>query len=126
MARIHAAGASGAQVVQVWGTGRPRREFLYVEDFVDACVHLFKCYSGEQHINVGTGTDISIADLAAEIAAVIGYRGRLEFDPARPDGMPRRRLDVSLLSGLGWRARTSLRAGLRRTYRWYCEHEADR
>ena len=126
LARIHAARVAGRDAVLVWGSGRPRREFLYVDDLADACVHLFKCYSGEQPVNVGIGSDISIADLAAEIADVVGYRGRLTFDPSRPDGVPRKLLDVSRLTGFGWQARMPLRTGIERTYRWYLEHEACR
>ena len=125
MARIHAAKVAGRDSVRVWGTGRPRREFLYVDDLADACVHLFKCYSGEQHVNVGTGADVSIADLAGEIGSVIGYRGRFVFDSSLPDGTPRKLLDVSLLTSLGWRAQVRLGMGLARMYRWFCEHVAN-
>lgn len=125
MGRIHAAKVAGRDSVRVWGTGRPRREFLFVDDLADACVHLFKCYSGERHVNVGAGADVSIAELAKEIAGVIGYEGRFAFDSSLPDGTPRKLLDVSLLSNLGWRARVPLATGLARTYRWFCEHVAD-
>ena len=124
IARIHAARLAGSDAVPVWGSGRPRREFLYVDDLADACVHLFKCYSHERPVNVGSGSDVSIAELAAEIAGVVGYRGRLAFDSSRPDGVPRRLLDVSLLARSGWRARMPLRTGIERTYRWFLEHEA--
>ena len=126
MARIHDAKISGLDVVPVWGSGRPRREFLYVDDLAEACIHLFRCYSGEEPVNVGSGLDISIADLAGEIAGVVGYRGRLTFDSSRPDGVPRRLLDVTLLTRLGWQARAPLREGIEQTYRWYLEHEARR
>jgi len=124
MARFHAAKVAGRESVRVWGTGRPRREFLYVDDLADACVHLFKCYSGEQHVNVGTGADVSIAELAVRIADVVGYEGRLAWDSSLPDGTPRKLLDVSVLTSLGWRARVPLTTGLSRTYRWFCEYVA--
>jgi GDP-L-fucose synthase len=105
-----------APSVVVWGTGAPRREFLYVDDLADACVFLMKNYSGDMPINIGTGEDISIADFAAEVAVTVGYGGEIEFDPSRPDGTPRKLLDVGRLSRLGWRAKTSLRDGLRFAY----------
>ncbi len=114
--RFHEAKVSGARNVTVWGTGTPRREFLYVDDMADACVHLMKTYSSGDLINVGAGEDITIADFAAEVAVTVGYGGRIEFDPSRPDGTPRKLLDVNRLSQLGWRARTSLRDGLRFAY----------
>ena len=126
MARIHAARVAGRDAVPVWGSGRPRREFLHVDDLADACVHLFKCYSGEQPVNVGSGSEVSIAELAKEIADVVGYRGRLTFDSSRPDGVPRKLLDVSHLTRFGWQARMPLRTGIERTYRWYLEHEVRR
>ena len=126
MARIHGARVAGCDAVPVWGSGRPRREFLYVDDLADACVHLFKCYSGEQPVNAGCGSDISIAELAAEIADVVGYRGRLTFDSSRPEGVPQKLLDVSRLARFGWQARMPLRTGIERTYRWYLEHEVRR
>ena len=114
--RFHEAKLARAPKVVVWGTGTPRREFLYVDDLADACVFLMKTYSGDQLINIGTGEDISIADFAAEVAVTVGYGGEIEFDPSRPDGTPRKLLDVGRLSRLGWRARTSLRKGLRLAY----------
>ncbi|BBK39303.1 GDP-L-fucose synthase [Allostella sp. ATCC 35155] len=107
--------------VEIWGSGRPRREFLHVDDCADACIHLLQHYSGEPHVNVGSGADISIAELAHLIADVVGYRGALRFDPDKPDGAPHRRLDGSVLEGLGWRPRIGLREGLAATYRWYRE-----
>jgi GDP-L-fucose synthase len=114
--RFHEAKSTRAPSVVVWGTGAPRREFLYVDDLADACIYLMKTYSGETPINVGTGEDITIADFAAEVAVVVGYRGEIEFDPSYPDGTPRKLLDVGRLSKLGWRAKTPLRAGLRLAY----------
>ncbi|HYW41254.1 MAG TPA: GDP-L-fucose synthase [Bryobacteraceae bacterium] len=114
--RIHRARLAGEPEVVVWGTGEPRREFLYVDDFADAAVFLMQHYDSPEIINVGTGVDISIADLARLIARVTGYRGAIVFDPAKPDGMPRKLLDVSKLAALGWKATTGLEEGIRRTY----------
>ena len=107
--RFHEAKLSGASNVVVWGTGTPLREFLYVEDLADACIYLMKNYSGDQLINIGTGEDITIAEFARVVAAVVGYTGEISFDPSRPDGTPRKWLDVSRLAALGWHARTSLK-----------------
>ncbi|BBZ96742.1 GDP-L-fucose synthase [Bradyrhizobium diazoefficiens] len=117
--RFHEAKVSGAKGVVVWGTGTPRREFLYVDDMADACVHLMKTYSGAGLINIGTGEDITIAEFARVVAEVVGYSGEISFDTSRPDGTPRKLLDVSRLSGLGWRAATSLKHGLRQAYEDY-------
>ncbi|MET4391363.1 nucleoside-diphosphate-sugar epimerase [Bradyrhizobium sp. F1.4.3] len=103
----------------VWGTGTPRREFLYVDDMADACVHLMKTYSQAELINIGTGEDITIAEFARVVAEIVGYRGEITFDTARPDGTPRKLLDVGRLTKLGWRATTSLEDGLVRAYRAY-------
>jgi GDP-L-fucose synthase len=103
----------------VWGTGTPRREFLYVDDLADACVHLMKNYSGDRLINIGTGEDIAIAEFARVVAATVGYSGAISFDPTRPDGTPRKLLDVSRLAALGWRARTSLEDGIKLAYQAY-------
>jgi GDP-L-fucose synthase len=117
--RMHDAKRDGASSVTVWGTGRARREFLYVDDMADACVFLIKHYSGEQHVNVGTGVDISISDFAELVKRTVGYEGRLTFDPSRPDGTPRKVLDVTTLSNMGWRASMSLEEGLKRYYEWF-------
>jgi GDP-L-fucose synthase len=117
--RFHEAKVSGAKNVVVWGTGTPRREFLYVDDLADACVHLMKTYSGDQLVNIGTGEDITIAEFARVVAATVGYDGEISFDRTRPDGTPRKLLDVSRLASLGWRARTSLVDGIRSAYRAY-------
>jgi GDP-L-fucose synthase len=117
--RFHEAKLSGVPNVVVWGTGTPRREFLYVDDMADACVHLMKTYSGDELVNIGTGEDITIAEFARVVAATVGYRGEISFDPSRPDGTPRKWLDVSRLAKLGWRARTSLEDGIRLAYRAY-------
>jgi GDP-L-fucose synthase len=124
LARMHAARVAGAAEVEVWGTGRPRREFLHVDDLADACVHLMRVYSGEEHVNVGSGSDLSIAELAELIRGVVGFEGRLRYDADRPDGTPRKLLDVSKLGALGWAPRIPLDEGLRQTYAWYREHAA--
>lgn len=124
IAKTHAARESGAESVEVWGTGKPKRELLYVEDLADALVFLMKSYSQEGHINVGTGVDVTIADLAALVARVIGFEGRFDFVTDKPDGAPRKLLDVSRLSDLGWRAQTDLEEGLRRAYAWYRDNVA--
>ncbi|MCA1532190.1 GDP-L-fucose synthase [Bradyrhizobium sp. NBAIM03] len=117
--RFHEAKLSNAANVVVWGTGTPRREFLYVDDMADACVHLMKTYSSAELVNVGTGEDITIAEFARVVAAAVGYRGEISFDISRPDGTPRKLLDISRLAKLGWRARTSLEDGIRRAYAAY-------
>ncbi|MDA9488165.1 GDP-L-fucose synthase [Bradyrhizobium sp. CCBAU 11361] len=117
--RFHEAKVAGAGSVVVWGTGTPRREFLYVDDMADACVHLMKTYSAAELINIGSGEDITIAEFARVVAEVVGYRGEISFDTSRPDGTPRKLLDVSRLTKLGWRATTSLHDGLRRAYAAY-------
>jgi GDP-L-fucose synthase len=114
--RFHEAKLAGQPQVTVWGTGKPRREFMAVDDLADACVFLMKTYSGDQALNVGTGTDISIGEFARVVADVVGYRGEIVFDPLRPDGAPRKLLDVSKLTKLGWRAKTPLRSGLQQAY----------
>ncbi|WP_036052898.1 GDP-L-fucose synthase [Bradyrhizobium sp. URHD0069] len=117
--RFHEAKLAGISNVVVWGTGTPRREFLYVDDMADACIHLMKTYSSDELINIGTGEDITIAEFAGVVAAAVGYTGEISFDPSRPDGTPRKLLDVSRLAALGWRARTSLEDGIRLAYRAY-------
>lgn len=111
--RFHEAKLAGVAEVAVWGTGQPRREFLYVDDLADACVHLMKTYSERSLINVGTGEDVTIAELARIVADVVGYRGAMTFDAGRPDGTPQKLLDVGKLTATGWRARTELRDGIR-------------
>ena len=114
--RFHEAKQDGIPAVTVWGTGKPFREFLFVDDLADACTFVLEHYSDEEHVNVGSGAELTIAEFAKLIAEVTGYRGKLVFDPSRPDGMPRKLLDSSKLIGMGWRARTSLRAGLEQAY----------
>jgi GDP-L-fucose synthase len=114
--RFHEARVASAPSVTVWGTGKPRREFLYADDLADACVYLMKNYSDVGLINIGIGEDISIRELAEAIAATVGYTGRLQFDSSKPDGAPRKLVDVTRLRGLGWKARTTLSDGLKRAY----------
>src|ERR1700736_3829433 len=121
--RFHEARVSGAKNVVVWGTGTPRREFLYVDDLADACIHLMKTYSDEELVNIGTGEDITIAEFARVVAKIVGYAGAISFAPARPDGTPRKWLDVSRLAKLGWRASTSLEDGIRRAYQAYLSEQ---
>ena len=119
--RFHEAKVSRAESVVVWGTGTPRREFLYVDDLADACIHLIKAYSASEIINIGTGEDITIADFARVVAATIGYTGEVSFDSSRPDGTPRKLLDVGRLAKLGWRASTSLENGIEAAYQAFLE-----
>ena len=121
--RFHEAKESGAPEVVVWGSGAPLREFLYVDDLADACLFLMERYDKPEIVNIGVGADISIRDLAAMVKSVVGYSGELVFDTSKPDGTPRKLVDVSRLTALGWRAKTELRAGLEATYRWYLENQ---
>jgi GDP-L-fucose synthase len=114
--RMHEARQAGAGEVTIWGTGSPRREFLFVEDLADACVHVLKHYSDAPPLNIGLGEDLTIAEFARTVADVVGFEGELEFDASKPDGTPRKLLDVSRLHALGWRAKTSLRDGLAASY----------
>jgi GDP-L-fucose synthase len=124
IAKAHEAKLRHAPSLEVWGTGRALREFMFVDDLADGLVFLMQHYSDEPLINIGTGTDLPIADLAAMIGEVVGFRGMLRFDTHRPDGTPRKVMDVSRLTALGWRARTPLREGLEQTYRWYVDNIA--
>ena len=123
--KFHEARASDAPAVNIWGTGTPRREFLYVDDLADAVVFLTEHYSDAQWLNVGVGSDLSIAELAALVGRIVGYAGTLHFDTSKPDGTPRKLLDVGRLKALGWSARTPLEAGIRSTYEWYLRHQQD-
>jgi GDP-L-fucose synthase len=119
IAKAHQAKVAGAASITVWGSGKPRRELLYVDDLADALVHLMKTYSDEPHINVGTGEDMTIDTLARTVCEVVGFAGELRYDSGRPDGAPRKLLDVGRLSALGWRPKTPLHDGLARTYEFY-------
>jgi GDP-L-fucose synthase len=125
MRKFHEARTSGAHEVVVWGTGSPRREFLYVDDLADAALFLMRNYSAEGLVNVGCGEDLTILELAKTMAEVVGFKGELRFDTTKPDGTPRKWLDVSRITALGWKAQVPLREGLERTYRWYLEHQGD-
>lgn len=114
--KMHEAQIQGAESVTLWGSGQPRREFLYVDDLADALVFLMKHYDEPAHINVGTGEDLTIAELANRIAEVVGFNGSFTFDTSKPDGTPRKLLDVSRLTALGWQAETDLRTGLSKAY----------
>lgn len=119
--KFHEAKLSGASAVTIWGTGAPRREFLHVDDLADACVHVMAHHDGDELVNIGCGEDITIADVARMVGEVVGFSGALEFDTSKPDGTPRKLLDVSRLSKLGWRAQIPLRDGIEQTYRWFKE-----
>jgi GDP-L-fucose synthase len=120
--KVHEAKTAGEKTVEIWGSGKPLREFLYVDDCADAVVFLLKHYSGNEHVNVGSGEETSIAALARTIAEVIGYTGKFHYDKSKPDGMPRKLLDVAKLTAMGWRARTGLADGIRWTYDWYLKN----
>jgi GDP-L-fucose synthase len=122
--KVHEAKESGAAEIVIWGTGTPRREFLHVDDAADAVVHLVKTYSGIEHVNVGTGEDITILDLAKLVCEVVGFDGAIVTDPGKPDGTPRKLLDVAKLTATGWRPRHDLRSGLADAYEWFRTNEA--
>lgn len=124
IAKMHAAKLTRASEVSLWGTGAPTREFFYVDDCADALIFLLTHYSGEDFLNVGTGVETSIAQLAEETARAVGFTGRFQFDTSKPDGMPRKVMDVSRLLALGWQARTPLAVGLEQAYAWYKAHVA--
>jgi GDP-L-fucose synthase len=117
--RFHEAKLAGDSTVTVWGTGTPLREFLHVDDLARACLFLLEHYDEPEPINVGVGVDLSIRELAEMVAGIIGFEGALEFDASKPDGTPRKLLDVGKLHDLGWRAEIELRDGLEQTYSWY-------
>lgn len=121
--RFHDAANTGADAVTCWGTGEPRREFLHVDDFAQACHVLLDNYDGDSPVNAGTGADMSIADLARLVADVVGFTGQIHWDTSKPDGTPRKLLDVRLAAELGWKPNISLPDGVRRTYEWFLEHE---
>jgi GDP-L-fucose synthase len=123
MRKAHEARGNYSQEMVVWGSGNPRREFMHVDDLADAAVFLMLHYEEPEIVNVGVGTDVSIRELAQLICKVTEFKGRLVFDPSKPDGMPQKLLDVSNLTSLGWRARIGLEEGIASTYRWFLEHE---
>jgi GDP-L-fucose synthase len=124
--KFHEAKERGDAFVEIWGTGSPRREFLYVEDLADACLFLMNHYDQDEIINVGVGRDQTIRELACLVGEMVGFEGDLGFDASKPDGTPLKLLDVSRLTALGWGARTPLREGIRQTYEWYLEHQSGR
>lgn len=126
MMRIHEAKRNGSAVVELWGSGTPKREFLFTEDLADACVFVMKNYSDELFLNVGTGREMTILELAESIARVAEWKGKFTFDRSKPDGMPRKVMDVSRLTALGWSAQTPFDEGMRRAYEWYVANVADR
>ncbi len=123
--KFHDAKSSNAPEVTLWGTGTPRREFLHVDDFADAALFLMQNYDSGEIINVGTGEDIPIAELGALVGEAVGFKGRIVFDTTKPDGTPRKLLDVTKLNGLGWRHQRPLRDGVAATYEWYVRNVAD-
>lgn len=122
--KFHEAKEQGRDRVTVWGTGQVRREFLHVDDLADAALFVMDAPEAPDLLNVGWGEDLTVRELAEKIAGVVGFRGSLEFDPSKPDGTPRKLLDVSRLAGLGWRPKIRLSEGLRQTYEWFVEHAA--
>jgi GDP-L-fucose synthase len=124
IAKIDNAVRLGSDTVVIWGSGRPRREFLHVDDLADASVYLIRTWSDNEHVNIGTGEDVTIAELAQLIARIVGFEGKFAFDQSKPDGTPRNLLDVSKLTTIGWRYRTDLETGIRQTYDWYVSAKA--
>jgi GDP-L-fucose synthase len=122
--KFHDAKVSGARSVEIWGTGSPMREFLHVDDLADACVHLMETYSEAGHINVGTGVDLTIRDLAEKIREVVYPEAELRFDATKPDGTPRKVLDITKLRSTGWEPTIDLDTGIRTTYQWFLEQQA--
>lgn len=123
--KFHDARNRGDEQVEIWGTGTPRREFLHVDDLADAVIFMLRNYDDENIVNVGWGEDVTIRELAQMIKSAVGYGGGLSFDPSKPDGTPRKLLDVSRMNGLGWRPRIPLKAGIESTYAWFKEHAAE-
>ena len=119
MRRMHEAKISGADTVKVWGSGTPRREFMHVDDLAAAALYLMETWSAEEHVNVGTGQDVTVMELAEMIREVVGFRGRLAWDRTKPDGTPRKLLDITKLTELGWRVQIDLHTGLTNTYHWF-------
>jgi GDP-L-fucose synthase len=120
--KVHEAKKSGAKSITVWGTGTPRREFLHTGDLADACLFLLENYDQPDLVNIGCGEDVTIRELAETVCDVLGFDGTLEFDASKPDGTPRKLLDISKIKSLGWSPRISLREGIADAYRWFCEN----
>jgi GDP-L-fucose synthase len=121
--KFHEAKLKNEDFVQIWGTGKPKREFLHVDDLADACVYLMNNYDGDETVNIGTGKDLTIAELSNIIKDIVGYQGKIKFDTSKPDGTPRKLLDVSRLNSLGWKYKTDLKDGIKLTYDWYKENQ---
>ncbi|MGG3571829.1 GDP-L-fucose synthase [Bacillus gobiensis] len=121
--KFHEAKETNADSVEIWGTGTPKREFLYSDDLADACVYLMDNYKGNDIINIGVGEDIAIKDLAETIQNVVGFNGKLTFDTSKPDGTPRKLVDVTRLNDIGWKAQTNLKEGIQKAYQWFLENE---
>ena len=120
--KFHEAKVRGDATVTLWGTGTPRREFLHVDDMADACVFLMQHYSGEEIVNIGTGTDLPIAELAEKVRSVVGFEGEIVWDTSKPDGTPRKLVDTSKINAMGWQPKIPLEEGIRQTYAWFLEH----
>lgn len=120
--RFHEAKVNGAKEVVVWGSGSPFREFLHVDDLAEATVFLLQNYSAHEHVNMGSGSEVSIKELAEMVKEVVGFQGQLTWDTSKPDGTPRKLIDSSKLANMGWQARIPLKEGLAETYKWYCEN----
>jgi len=123
--RFHEAKVRRDPTITIWGTGTPRREFLHVDDLADAVVHLMNTYNDEEIVNIGWGEDVTIRELAEMVAAAAGFQGRLLFDASKPDGTPRKLLDTTRLTALGWRPKITLKAGIEGTYAWFKDHAAE-
>jgi GDP-L-fucose synthase len=123
MRRIHEAKINNSESVTIWGTGNPRREFLYIDDLAEALLLLMNIYESSEIINIGSGTDLTIKDLAYSIAAVVGYNGKLIFDSTKPDGTPQKLLDISKLKLLGWEPKIEFLDGLRKSYEWFLDNK---
>ena len=121
--KFHEAKINNKPKVEVWGTGKAKREFLYVDDLADACIFLIKKYSGDEPINIGTGEDLSIKELTETVKDVVEYKGKIDWDTSKPDGTPRKLLDVSRLHDMGWKHETDLREGIKETYEWYLKNK---
>ena len=124
--KIHAAKIANSSTVELWGSGHPKREFLFTEDLADACVFVMKNYSGESFLNIGTGQDMTIVELARTIARIIDWQCTFTFDSSKPDGTPRKVMDVSRLRSLGWSAKTDFDSGVKQAYEWYLANAVKR
>jgi GDP-L-fucose synthase len=124
--KFHEAKENSSSFVEVWGTGTPKREFLYSDDLADACIYLMNNYSGDEIVNIGVGEDIAIKELAEKIKDCVGFNGEIKFDTTKPDGTPRKLVDVAKLNSLGWKATTSLDEGINKAYQWFLDNEINK